>query len=71
MNAINRIELAIWRAAAQIPAGSDLRKVFELAAVELQVLTHDDDDNNERALAGYRREYKEELPDTPIDDNCS
>lgn len=51
-----------------MPPNSDLKKVFELAAVELQVLTHDDDDKNEKALAGYRREYKEELP---IDENCS
>lgn len=39
MNAINRIELAIRRAASQMPAGT--AKGFKLVADELSALTHE------------------------------
>jgi len=51
MNVVNRIELAVRRAASQMPKGQDL--VFKLLADELANLTHDDDTNTD-VLLQYR-----------------
>lgn len=53
MNAINRVELAIRRAASQMP--SEISPLFKLLADELQGVTHEME-VDEVALKNYRRE---------------
>ncbi len=54
MNAINRIELAIRRAASQMP--NHQSRAFRLFADELQDIVHDTkaDDDVQELLASYR-----------------
>lgn len=53
MNVINRVELAIRRAASQMP--SEISPLFKLLADELQGITHAME-VDEVALKNYRRE---------------
>lgn len=59
MNAVNRIELAIRRAASQMP--DEIAPLFRLLAAEIEDITHDnlkDDLLAMSALQNYRREQK-------------
>lgn len=53
MNAINRLELAIRRAASQMP--DEIAPLFRLVAAELQEVTHESDELNEQLLDAYRQ----------------
>lgn len=54
MNAIQRIELALYRAASQMKDRD--ASIFKLVAAELELLTHDSDDHQMEALIDYRKD---------------
>lgn len=56
MNAINRIELAIRRAASQMP--DEVSHLFRLVADELALVTHEEMNNDQETLEEYRESQR-------------